>query len=177
MSTRPRLSPREGFANRLDISGERSVRDAQHAPFLVASFLHELGLTDWIPCVFGYLRMYDGVARWMEDGMPEATVIAYLDLLQEVNRKRQSSTPPEDPSALRFRLAAVLTNSPLTQFGAKWKLERRFKDMPMEICWNPLDQPWLSFLEQNILLPDHARLHVSRRSRQTPQLMAYLLER
>ena len=179
MTTRQRLSPKEGFANHLDIRGERSVRDAQHAPYLVAAFLHELGQTDWIPRVFGFLRMYDGVARWMEEGMPEACVIAYLDLLQEVNRKRQNGpqVPAEDPAALRFRLAAVLTNSPVMQLGARWKLERRFKDVPMEIAWNPLEQPWLAFLEQNIYLPDHARLHVSRRGRHTPQLMAYLLER
>jgi hypothetical protein len=177
MTTRQRLSPKDGFANCLDIRGERSVRDAQHAPYLVAAFLHELGQTDWIPRVFGFLRMYDGVARWMEDGMPEATVIAYLDLLQEVNRKRQRTMPAEDPAAMRFRLAAVLTNSAVTHFSARWKLERRFEDVPMEIVWNPLEQPWLAFLEQNIQLPDHARLHISRRGRYTQQLMAYLLER
>lgn len=179
MTTRQRLSPREGFANSLDISGGRSIHDAQHAPYLVAASLHELGLVDWIPRVFSFLKMYDGVARWMETGMPEAAFIANLDLREEIKRKRSGATPSEqDPAALRFRLAVVLTNSPVTLFGARWKLERRFKDVPMDIPWNPLEQPWLSFLGQHIDLPDHATLHVNRKGRHfRQQLMAYLLER
>lgn len=178
MTTRQRLSPKEGFANCLDIAGGRSVRDAQHAPYLVVAALHELGLVDWIPRVIGFLRMYDGVARWMEQGMLEASDIAHLDLWQEVMRKRNGQATEHDPSALRFRLALVLTNSPITHFGARWKLERKYKDLPMDMPWNPLEQPWLSFLEQHLFLPDHATLHVNRKGRHIrQQLVAYLLER
>lgn len=179
MTTRQPLSPKMGFANTLHMADRRSVHDAQHAPYLVAASLQELGMVDWLPRVFGFLRMYDGVARWMETGMPEAACMADLDLREEVMRKRSGATPPEqDPAALRFRLAVLLTNSPVTLFGARWKLERRFKDLPMDIPWNPLEQPWLTFLGQHIVLPDHATLHINRKGRQIrQQLMAYLLER
>jgi hypothetical protein len=179
MTTPQRLSPKEGFANTLDITGGRRVHDAQHAPYLVAASLHELGLVDWIPRVFGFLKMYDGVARWMETGMPEAACMAELDVREEVMRKRSGTSMPEqDPAVLRFRLAVMLTNSPVTLFGARWKLQRRFKDLPMDIPWNPLEQSWLSFLGHHIVLPDHATLHVNRKGRHIRQkLMAYLLER
>lgn len=178
MTTRQRLCPKEGFPNSLSISSGRSLRDAQHAPYVISAILEELGLVEWMPRVFGFLRMYDGVAGWMEQGMLEASEMASLDFLQEVLRHRQGSELPQDHAALRFRLAVVLTNSPVTHFGARWKLQRRFKDLPMDIPWNPLKQPWLAFLEQHIYLPDHASLHINRKGRQAqPQLMAYLLER
>lgn len=177
MTTRQRLSPREGIANNFFIAEGRSVMDAQHAPCGVVACLAELGQIDWIPRVFCFLAMYDGVARWMETGMPEAVYMAHLDLREEVHRKRDHTSPVnEDPSALRFRLAMKLVNLPVTRIGATWKLARRYMDVPMEITWDPLEQPWLSFLWRNTSLPDHATLHISRKARHSQQqLLTYLL--
>ena len=179
MTTRQRLSPKEGFPNDLFISKGRFLRDAQHIPYSVVACLAELGQTDWIPRVFSFLAMYDGVASWSDVGMPEAACMADLDLSEEVQRRREHpSAVQEDPAALRFRLAVKMANLPITRFGATWKLARRYKDVPMEITWDPLQQPWLAFLWRNTSLPDHATLHISRKARYNQQqLVAYLLER
>lgn len=180
MATRQHYSSKDGVPNRLDIAGGRSTLDSLHAPYRVVACLEALGLADWIPRVMDYMRIYDGFASWLEPGMPEAAMIVHLQLYQEVERMKEKSSPPEDLAALKFRLAMSFANSPVTGFGASWRLKRSCGDLPLIIHWNPVEQSWLSFLGKNLQLPDHASLHISaasQRNSHAQQLVTYLLER
>ena len=64
--------PRDLLPSSLELAYGRHILDQQHGPYLVATYLEQLGLADWTCRVMGYLRMYDGIDSWLEPGDIEA---------------------------------------------------------------------------------------------------------
>lgn len=149
--------------------------DVQHGPFMVASYLEQLGLASWTSRVMGFLRMYDGIESWLEPGDIEA-----VDFVRQLLFKELKRCTKEDLSARRFRLAVAFANAPVASYGAAFKVQRNSDDPMQSVWWNPLEQSWLVFLAQRETLPDYTRLYLS-----TPcefrapaqSLIEYLMER
>lgn len=148
--------PRELLPSSLELAYGRHMLDQQHGPYLVASYLDQLGLADWTNRVMGFLRMYDGIESWLEPGDIEAVDFVRQLLFKEVRRNTG-----DDISAIRFRLAVAMANSPVASYGAAFKIQRH-PDEPMKsIWWDPLQQSWLAFLAKRETLPDYTRLYLS----------------
>ncbi|WP_157559298.1 hypothetical protein [Hydrogenophaga crassostreae] len=171
------FSPHELCPSSIELAMGRHPFDVQHAPYAIADYLEQLGLSNWTNRVMGYLRMYDGIESWLEPSDTEAVEFVRQILAKESQRNEH---PKEDAKARRFRLAVALANAPVASYGAAFRIQRSPDEPGRAIWWNPLEQTWLMFLAQRETLPDYTRLYVTGpcEFRATPDdLITYLMER
>lgn len=123
----------------------RDALDHAHAPYAIVMLLQQMGLAAWSPVLLGWLGRYDGLEEHLhldEDPARCARDVLMRHAIQAVPADAGRSLSPE---ALRERKALIvqdLLELVFMRCKAYWGpfLVRR-------VVWNPLEQPWMAFLD------------------------------
>ncbi len=132
----------------------RDSLDHGHAIFAVSSHLRTLALEDWTARVVRWLSNYDGFERWVDEGHDPCMCVRDL-LASYVGRWRDLSSSRQDrvgssfeASQLKHQIVSDLMKLNFVRYRAFWGRDQ----VPDETArvWNPLAQPWLSFVESGL---------------------------
>lgn len=129
----------------------RDSLDHGHAIFAVSHHLSSLALDDWTARVVRWLSHYDGFERWVDEGHDPCMCVRDL-LASYVGRWRSLPSSLEQrpamackTSQLKHQIVDDLLKLNFVRYRAFWGRDQ----VPDETArmWNPLLQPWLSFVE------------------------------
>ncbi len=131
----------------------RDALDHGHAIFAIAGHLRALGLEGWLNRVTQWLGHYDGFEHYVEEGHDPCVCVR--DLLATYVARWRHLLPGGQPAG------AGITSKPLWNTLVNDILQLDFvyyrvywgkglmHDRDARV-WNPLKQPWMSFLESGL---------------------------
>ncbi len=131
----------------------RDALDHGHAIFAIAAHLRSMGMEHWLDRLTRWLSHYDGFERYVEEGHDPCVCVRDL-LASHVTRLRHlfTSEPAQSSGGGPGRLLDTLVHDILQldfiYYRVYWG-RGLVHDRDARV-WNPLRQPWMSFLDSGL---------------------------
>lgn len=124
----------------------RDSLDHAHAPYAIVILLQQIGLSAWTSVLLGWLGRYDGLEEHLH--LEEDPARCVRDVLM----RHAIQTAPNDkgraplPASLLERKAAIVQDLLQLAFVRSRAYWGPF--LVRKRIWNPLEQPWMAFLDE-----------------------------
>lgn len=128
----------------------RDALDHGHAIFAIASHLRTLALSAWFERLSNWLARYDGFERYVDEGCDPFICVrdCLAKLVASLHRpagQPEPATTPASGDGLLERVVDAILSQEFLRYVAYWG--RGLLHEPGARVWNPLEQPWMEFVE------------------------------